>query len=100
VQLGGSIASTMLVTIFDRRTFFHSDIYRSAVTFSNLTVAHLMTLPHGRALLVRIVAQQAANSGFADTIAALIPVALVTLLPIWCLRVTARKPAAAVPMSD
>jgi DHA2 family multidrug resistance protein len=100
VQLGGSIASTMLVTIFDRRSFFHSDIYRSAATLSNLTVAHLMTLPLGRALLARIVAQQAANSGFADTIAALVPVALLTLFPIWCLGVAARKPAAPTPMSE
>jgi DHA2 family multidrug resistance protein len=99
VQLGGSIASTMLVTIFDRRTFFHSEIYRSSATFANAAVVHLLTLPHGRALLARIIALQASNSGFADSIAALIPAALVTLLPIWCLRVAARKPAVAIPIA-
>jgi DHA2 family multidrug resistance protein len=76
VQLGGSIASTLLVTIFDRRTFFHSDILRGSLTLSNPAV-QLASARHGTvAGLARLLQQQAVNSGFADAIFALVPLAL------------------------
>jgi DHA2 family multidrug resistance protein len=79
VQLGGSIASTMLVTILDRRTYFHSDVYRSAITlnnpFLNDPTRHLGNLSD----ISRLVARQATNAGFADAIFALVPVAFVAI---------------------
>jgi len=91
VQLGGSIASTMLVTILDRRTYFHSDIYRGSITLNNPYLndptRHLGTL----AGVARIVAQQATNAGFADAIFALAPVAAVAIAVALLLR---RAPAA------
>jgi DHA2 family multidrug resistance protein len=78
VQLGGSIASTMLVTIFDRRSYFHSDVLRGAVT-----LAHKATLENahiGLRQLVRVLAQQSANAGFADSILALAPLACLGVL--------------------
>jgi DHA2 family multidrug resistance protein len=68
VQLGGSIASTVLVTIYDRRTFFHSDIYRGAVTLAHPRVAEAIARHGGLAAASRLVAVQASNAGFADAI--------------------------------
>jgi len=79
-QLGGSIASTMLVTVYDRRTFFHSDTYRSAVSLGNAAVQHFTGNPAGLERLARLVAQQATNAGFADAIFALVPVASLGLI--------------------
>jgi DHA2 family multidrug resistance protein len=79
VQLGGSIASTMLVTILDQRTYFHSDVYRSAITLKNPYLndptRHLGNL----AQVARIVGRQATNAGFADALFALVPVAVVAI---------------------
>jgi DHA2 family multidrug resistance protein len=75
VQLGGSIASTMLVTIFDRRTYFHSDILRGSLTLSHAQV-RLAAAHHGTiASLARLAQLQAVNAGFADAIFALVPMA-------------------------
>jgi DHA2 family multidrug resistance protein len=86
VQLGGSIASTMLVTVLDRRTYFHSDVYRSALTPANPYLSdptrHLGTL----ATLSRLLAKQATNAGFADAVFALIPVAVVAICVAFFLR--------------
>jgi len=76
VQLGGSIASTMLVTVFDRRTYFHSDILRGALTLAHPTVQQLSVRPGAVVRLARILEQQAVNAGFADAIFALVPLAL------------------------
>jgi DHA2 family multidrug resistance protein len=79
VQLGGSIASTMLVTVLDRRTYFHSDVYRAALTranpFLNDPTQHRGSLLQLAALLSR----QATNAGFADAIFSLAPVAFVAI---------------------
>ncbi|MEA2664467.1 MAG: transporter, family, multidrug resistance protein [Candidatus Eremiobacteraeota bacterium] len=93
VQLGGSIASTVLVTVFDRRTFFHSDIYRGALTLHSPQVAHLLTLPHALQRLSALVQQQAASAGFADAIFALVPVAVAAVLVCLLLRVPRRRAA-------
>ncbi len=42
VQLGGSIASTMFVTIFDRRTYFHSDTFRGLLTLAHPALQQLI----------------------------------------------------------
>ena len=78
VQTGGSIASTMLVTIFDRRTYFHSDVLRGAVTLAHKTV--LDNTHIGLRRLVRVLWQQAANGGFADSILTLAPLACLGVL--------------------
>jgi DHA2 family multidrug resistance protein len=75
VQLGGSIASTMLVTVLDRRMSFHSDIDRGAITLANLEVARASQ--HGANLtsLFALLRAQAANAGFADAVFTLAPLA-------------------------
>jgi DHA2 family multidrug resistance protein len=94
VQLGGSVSSTVLVTVFDRRTFFHSDIFRGVATLGNSAVASVLARPFGRIVLSRIIALQATNAGFADTIAVLVPLAFVALVPVWLLRVTSKNASA------
>jgi DHA2 family multidrug resistance protein len=76
VQLGGSIASTVLVTIFDRRTFFHADIYRRVATLANPNLERIMH-DVGPARIARTIAAQATNAGFADAIYVLVPLAIV-----------------------
>ncbi|MBD5655639.1 MAG: DHA2 family efflux MFS transporter permease subunit [Candidatus Eremiobacteraeota bacterium] len=100
VQLGGSIASTVLVTAFDRRTFFHSDIFRGMATLQNHAVTAILARPSGRILLSRIVALQATNAGFADTISLLVPLAFAALIPVWLLRVSSRAPSAPVQVAE
>jgi hypothetical protein len=86
VQLGGSIASTLLVTIFDRRTFFHSDILRGSLTLSNPAV-QLASARHGTvAGLALLLQQQAVNAGFADAIFTLVPLALAGVAVVFTLR--------------
>jgi drug/metabolite transporter (DMT)-like permease len=92
VQLGGSISSTLLVTIFDRRTSFHSDIYRSAAHIGNPLLSGILARPHGLARVARLIALQATNSGFADAIFALIPVAASALLAVFFLKHPRPKP--------
>ena len=87
VQLGGSIASTVLVTIFDRRTYFHSDIYRGLATLANPELQRLAFGAAGSpAKLARLIAQQAANAGFADAIYTLVPAAAVAAAVVVLLR--------------
>jgi len=78
-QLGGSVASTMLVTIFDRRTYFHADIIRGAVTFNNPLFHHVAYGAQSLAMLARLAQQQAVNAGFADAMLALVPPALAAI---------------------
>jgi DHA2 family multidrug resistance protein len=86
VQLGGSIASTVLVTIFDRRTFFHSDILRGALTLARPAVHELAIRRASPLALARLLRQQAVNAGFADAIFALVPMALVGVLVVAFMR--------------
>ncbi len=98
-QLGGSIASTMLVTAFDRRTYFHSEVYRSSARLSNgalytLHAAH----PHSATIrqIARLIQLQATNSGFADSLAVLVPISIGAALFALLLR-PAKRAAAIVP---
>ena len=86
VQLGGSIASTMLVTIFDRRTYFHSDILRGALTLAHPMLLQLSLRPGAAARLARLMQQQALNAGFADAIYALVPMAFIGVLVVLAMR--------------
>jgi MFS transporter, DHA2 family, multidrug resistance protein len=72
VQLGGSIASAALITIFDRRMYFHSDIYRSSATLSNMALNNVLQMPNALPRISQVIARQAANAGFADAIFVLI----------------------------
>jgi DHA2 family multidrug resistance protein len=92
-QLGGSIASTMLVTILDRRTFFHSDIFRGSVTLSNPLFQHVPFSAQSLANLARLTQQQAVNAGFADAIWTLVPLAFAAIALSVMLRRTAKAPA-------
>ena len=86
VQLGGSIASTLLVTVLDRRTSFHSDIDRGFASLHYHGVAAFATRPGGLAGMGRLLQQQATNAGFADTLFTLGLAALVATLPVPFLR--------------
>ena len=88
VQLGGSIASTLLVTIFDRRTFFHSDTLRGSLTLAQPTVQ--LASAHGGSVsgLARLMQLQAVNAGFADAIFALVPIASIGIVLAFTLRRT------------
>jgi MFS transporter, DHA2 family, multidrug resistance protein len=86
VQLGGSIASTMLVTIFDRRTYFHSDILRGALTLARPAVQALAMRHASTLSLARVLQQQAVNAGFADAIFSLAPMAIVGALVVFAMR--------------
>lgn len=86
VQLGGSIASAVLIAFSDTRTFFHSEIFRSAITLSNGAVTNLLAQPPGLALLNHVVQAEAVNAGFADALLSLVAVAALALIPVWLLR--------------
>ena len=86
VQLGGSIASTMLVTIFDRRTYFHSDTLRGALTLARPAVEQLAQRHASTLSLARILQQQAVNAGFADAIFSLVPMACVGVFAVAAMR--------------
>jgi DHA2 family multidrug resistance protein len=96
VQLGGSISSTMLVTIFDRRTSFHSDIYRGAAHLGNPLLHDILAGPHSLARIARLISLQATNAGFADAFFALIPIAGSALLAVFFIK-TPRKAAVLLP---
>jgi DHA2 family multidrug resistance protein len=86
VQLGGSIASTMLVTILDRRTYFHSDVFRSAITLNNPYLHDPVHRPGSLVAISHVVARQATNAGYADAMYALVPVALTAVVLALLLR--------------
>jgi DHA2 family multidrug resistance protein len=75
IQLGGSVASTLLVTVLDRRAYFHSDIYRGALNLANPALQRFAAHPGAMAALVRLLRQQSLNAGFADAIFTLVPLA-------------------------
>jgi DHA2 family multidrug resistance protein len=82
VQLGGSIASALLITIFDRRTYFHADAFRGLATLANPAVHRVIEQGATLAQLQAAIALQAANAGFADSIYAIVPVAALAALTV------------------
>jgi hypothetical protein len=75
VQLGGSIGSSLLITIFDRRTFFHSDAYAATATLANSAIRRFFELGGTRAELSHVIGVQALNAGFADAMFVIAPIA-------------------------
>ena len=100
VQLGGSISSTLLVTVFDRRTSFHSDIDRGVATLGNPLLHHVLSTPHLLAKIARLIALQAANAGFADAFFVLIPVAVSSLLAVAFLKPPPKHAAPVAPAAE
>jgi len=94
-QMGGSISSTMLVTAFDRRTYFHSDIFRGAANLSSNALRALHTQP-SITQLSRTIQLQATNAGFADAVAILAPISIAGATLALLLR-PAKRAAAAGP---
>jgi MFS transporter, DHA2 family, multidrug resistance protein len=68
VQLGGSIASASAITIFDRRTAFHSDVLGAAANLQHLGLLGLAPTADTLSRISNLVSQQASTLGFADTI--------------------------------
>jgi DHA2 family multidrug resistance protein len=91
-NLGASIASTMLVTIYDRRTFFHADVYRSVASVANPAFAHGVSA-RAVAELARLIGREANNAGFADAIYMLVPIAVTATACVAFMRRTARAQA-------
>jgi DHA2 family multidrug resistance protein len=68
VQLGGSIASAASITIFDRRTSFHSTVLSAAADARHLNILGLTPSHNTIAQLSSLVNQEATTMGFSDTI--------------------------------
>jgi DHA2 family multidrug resistance protein len=100
VQLGGSIASTTLVTVFDRRAFFHSDTYRGALTLANPALRRFSEHPGATASLARLLRQQAFNAGFADAIFTLVPLACAAVGLVTLFRRAQNTPASPVVVAE
>lgn len=77
VQLGGSLGVAASVTVFDRRTAFHSDVLAGAITIRHLATLGLQPTAATIARLQHLVSLQANTLGFADTILALGALAVV-----------------------
>ncbi len=86
VQLGGSVASSLLVTIFDRRAYFHSEAYAANATLANPAVRRFFELGGTRAELAHIIGGQGINAGFADAIYVIAPIAALAALMALFLR--------------
>jgi hypothetical protein len=71
VQLGGSIASAATITIFDRRTSFHSTILAGTADARHLNILGMTPSHETIARLSTLVNQEATTMGFSDTIFAI-----------------------------
>jgi DHA2 family multidrug resistance protein len=64
-QLGGSVASALLVTLVDRRSEFHENILGASITLARPVVRHALTVISPQQLAA-MVAEQAQTLAFAD----------------------------------
>lgn len=94
-NMGASISSAVLITIFDRRTYFHADIDRGAVTLNNPLFDHTAITQQAITTLGRLVNAQATNAGFADAMLSLVPVALLAIVLLAFMRRRAPLPVKA-----
>ncbi len=94
-NMGASISSAVLITIFDQRTYFHADIDRGAVTLNNPLFAHQGITQQAIATLGRLVNAQATNAGFADAMLALVPVSVAAIALLAFMRRRAPQPVKA-----
>jgi hypothetical protein len=79
VQLGGSIASAMSITFFDRRTAFHSTVLGGWMNAGHLAAHGIAPTKPALAQIASIVSAQASTLGFADTILAVAALAMVVV---------------------
>jgi len=79
-QLGGSMASAMLVTLIDRRTDFHADILSAGITLARPAVRNALHLISPQQL-AGLVSAQAQTLAFADVAYAAAAIAAV-LIPV------------------
>jgi len=93
-QLGGSIATAMLVTILDRRSAFHADALAGSVTLHEPAVRHAIAAHASLPALAGVVSQQAATMAFADAFYFLAVVTFVLTPLVFLLRAPAQAPAA------
>jgi DHA2 family multidrug resistance protein len=94
-QLGGSIATALLVTLLDRRGAMHLDALAGTITLQSTAVANAIQQHAPLAVLSGIVNQQAATMAFADAFYFLGIVAVVAIPMAFLLR--ARRSAAGAP---
>ncbi len=77
VQLGGSIASAMSITFFDRRTSFHSTAISASMNTGHLAAQGIAPTKTALAQIAGMVSAQASTLGFADTIFAVAALAAI-----------------------
>jgi DHA2 family multidrug resistance protein len=79
VQLGGSVASAMSVTFFDRRTSFHSTVIGGWMNAAHLFQHGILPTKESIAQIAGIVSQQASTLGFSDTMLAVAALAAIVV---------------------
>ncbi len=84
-QLGGSIASAVIVTALDRRTDFHTSVLAGSITLAHPAVRHAL-ISTAPAQLAQIVAQQATTLAFADICYAVAAFAIILMPLVLLLR--------------
>ena len=84
-QLGGSIASAVIVTALDRRTDFHSSVLAGSITLAHPAVRHALAVT-AKAQLAQIVSQQATTLAFADITYGVAAIAIVLMPLVLLLR--------------
>jgi DHA2 family multidrug resistance protein len=65
-QLGGSVATAILVTLLDRRGAYHQDMLAGQITLASPAVQHVLQAHGSLAQIAGIVTQQADTMAFAD----------------------------------
>jgi DHA2 family multidrug resistance protein len=95
-QLGGSIATAILVTLLDRRSAFHQDALAGDFTLSHAAVERALEAHQSLAQLSQLVVQQASTMAFADAFFFLGVVTIVLTPLVFLLRPPAAAPQRAV----
>ena len=93
-QLGGSVATALLVTLLDRRGAFHQEALAGSVTLSSPAVQRALAAHAPLTSLAGIVSQQASAMAFADAFYFLAVVTFVLTPLVLLLRAPANAPAA------
>lgn len=96
-QLGGSIATAMLVTLLDRRGAFHLDALAGNVTLASPAVQRALAAHAPLPAVAGIVAQQANTMAFADAFYFLAAVTFVLTPLVFLLRPPVASPGGGAP---
>jgi MFS transporter, DHA2 family, multidrug resistance protein len=94
-QLGGSIATALLVTLLDRRGALHLDELAGSITLRSVAIENAMQQHASPAALASLVGQQAATMAFADAFYFLGVVAVAVIPLVFFLRSPRGAPAGA-----